>query len=160
MVEGGEDVKFIARRMVIFASEDIGNANPTALVLANAAFEAVNKIGYPEARIILAQCATYLAASHKSNASYMAINEALDTVHKEGDLPVPLHIRNAPTGLMKKMDYGKNYKYAHDFEKNFIEQEFLPEKISGTAFYEPGKNPREEELRKFLRNLWKTKYNY
>ena len=160
MVEGGEDVKFIARRMVIFASEDIGNANPTALVLANAAFEAVNKIGYPEARIILAQCATYLAASHKSNASYMAINEALDTVHKEGDLPVPLHIRNAPTGLMKKMDYGKNYKYAHDFEKNFIEQEFLPEKISGTAFYEPGKNPREEELRKFLRNLWKGKYNY
>ena len=160
MVEGGEDVKFIARRMVIFASEDIGNANPTALVLANAAFEAVNKIGYPEARIILAQCAIYLAASHKSNASYMAINEALDTVDKEGDLPVPLHIRNAPTGLMKKMGYGKNYKYAHDYEKNFTEQEFLPDKISGTAFYEPGKNPREEELRKFLRNLWKTKYNY
>src|SRR5687767_6444170 len=160
MVEGGEDVKFIARRLVILASEDIGNANPTALVLANAAFEAVNKIGYPEARIILAQCATYLAASHKSNASYMAINEALDTVQKEGDLPVPLHIRNAPTGLMKKMGYGKNYKYAHDYEKNFTEQEFLPDKISGTAFYEPGKNPREEELRKFLRTLWKTKYNY
>src|SRR6187455_3289090 len=129
MVEGGEDVKFIARRMVIFASEDIGNANPTALVLANAAFEAVNKIGYPEARIILAQCATYLASSHKSNASYMAIGEALDAVQKEGDLPVPLHIRNAPTGLMKKMGYGKNYKYAHDYEKNFTEQEFLPEKI-------------------------------
>ena len=160
MVEGGEDVKFIARRMVIFASEDIGNANPTALVLANAAFEAVNKIGYPEARIILAQCATYLASSHKSNASYMAINQALDVVHKDGDLPVPLHIRNAPTGLMKKMGYGKNYKYAHDYEKNFTEQEFLPDKISGTAFYEPGKNPREEEFRKFLRNLWKGKYNY
>lgn len=160
MVEGGEDVKFIARRMVIFASEDIGNANPTALVLANAAFEAVNKIGYPEARIILAQCATYLAASHKSNASYMAINEAIDMVHKEGDLPVPLHIRNAPTGLMKRMGYGQNYKYAHDYEKNFTEQEFLPDKIAGTAFYEPGKNPREEELRKFLRNLWKDKYRY
>jgi putative ATPase len=160
MVEGGEDIKFIARRMVIFASEDIGNANPTALVLANAAFEAVNKIGYPEARIILAQCATYLASSYKSNASYMAISEALDIVHKEGDLPVPLHIRNAPTGLMKKMGYGKNYKYAHDYEKNFTEQEFLPDKIAGTAFYEPGKNPREEELRKFLRTLWKGKYNY
>jgi putative ATPase len=160
MVEGGEDVKFIARRMVIFASEDIGNANPTALVLANAAFEAVNKIGYPEARIILAQCATYLASSHKSNASYMAINEAIDMVHKEGDLSVPLHIRNAPTGLMKKMGYGKNYKYAHDYEKNFTEQEFLPDKIAGIVFYEPGKNPREEEMRKFLRNLWKSKYNY
>jgi putative ATPase len=160
MVEGGEDVKFIARRMVIFASEDIGNANPTALVLANAAFEAVNKIGYPEARIILAQCATYLASSHKSNASYTAINEAIDVVHKEGDLPVPLHIRNAPTGLMKRMGYGKNYKYAHDYEKNFTEQEFLPDKIAGTAFYEPGKNAREEEMRKFLRNLWKGKYNY
>ena len=160
MVEGGEDVKFIARRMVIFASEDIGNANPTALVLANAAFEAVNKIGYPEARIILAQCTTYLAASHKSNASYMAINEAIDAVHKEGDLPVPLHIRNAPTGLMKRMGYGQNYKYAHDYEKNFTEQEFLPDKIAGTAFYEPGKNPREEELRKFLRSLWKNKYKY
>lgn len=160
MIEGGEDVKFIARRMVIFASEDIGNANPTALVLANSAFEAVNKIGYPESRIILAQCATYLASSHKSNASYMAIEEAIATVHKEGDLPVPLHIRNAPTGLMKKMGYGKNYKYAHSYEQNFIEQEFLPEQLSGTAFYEPGKNPREEELRKFLRNLWKDKYNY
>jgi putative ATPase len=160
MIEGGEDVKFIARRMVIFASEDIGNANPTALVLANAAFEAVNKIGYPEARIILAQCATYLASSHKSNASYMAIEEALEQVRKEGDQPVPLHIRNAPTGLMKKMGYGKNYKYAHSFEGNFSEQEFLPEKLSGTVFYDPGKNPREEELRKFLRSLWKDKYKY
>ena len=160
MIEGGEDVKFIARRMVIFASEDIGNANPTALVLANAAFEAVNKIGYPEARIILAQCATYLAASHKSNASYMAIEEAISMVQKDGDLPVPLHIRNAPTGLMKRMGYGKNYKYAHSYEGNFTEQEFLPDKLSGTIFYDPGKNPREEELRKFLRSLWKDKYNY
>jgi putative ATPase len=160
MVEGGEDVKFIARRMVIFASEDIGNANPTALVLANACFDAVNKIGYPESRIILAQCATYLASSHKSNASYMAIEEALDVVRKQGDLPVPLHIRNAPTRLMKNMGYGKNYKYAHSYEQNFTEQEFLPDEIAGTAFYDPGKNPREEELRKFLRSLWKNKYNY
>jgi putative ATPase len=160
MVEGGEDVKFIARRMVIFASEDIGNANPTALVLANACFEAVNKIGYPESRIILAQCATYLAASHKSNASYMAIEDALEMVRKQGDLPVPLHIRNAPTRLMKNMGYGKNYKYAHSYEQNFTEQEFLPDEIAGTAFYDPGKNPREEELRKFLRSLWKNKYNY
>src|SRR5215213_8588376 len=160
MVEGGEDVKFIARRMVIFASEDIGNANPTALVLANAAFEAVNKIGHPEARIILAQCATYLASSHKSNASYMAIEEAIAMVQKDGDLPVPLHIRNAPTGLMKRMGYGKNYKYAHSYEGNFTEQEFLPDKLKGTAFYDPGKNPREEELRKFLKGLWKDKYNY
>jgi len=160
MIEGGEDVKFIARRMVIFASEDIGNANPTALVLANAAFEAVNKIGYPEARIILAQCTTYLASSPKSNASYMAIEEALDVVRKEGDLPVPLHIRNAPTGLMKNLGYGKNYKYAHSYEGNFTEQEFLPDEIKGTTFYDPGKNPREEELRKFLKTLWKNKYNY
>jgi putative ATPase len=160
MVEGGEDVKFIARRMVIFASEDIGNANPTALVLANACFDAVSKIGYPESRIILAQCATYLASSHKSNASYMAIEEAIEMVHKQGDLPVPLHVRNAPTGLMKKMGYGKNYKYAHSYEGNFTEQEFLPDEIKGTVFYDPGKNPREEELRKFLKTLWKDKYNY
>ncbi len=160
MIEGGEDVKFIARRMVIFASEDIGNANPTALVLANAAFDAVNKIGYPESRIILAQCATYLASSHKSNASYMAIEEAIAMVQKEGDLPVPLHIRNAPTKLMKNIGYGKNYKYAHSFENNFTEQEFLPDKLTGTTFYEPGKNPREEELRRYLKSLWKNKYNY
>jgi putative ATPase len=160
MIEGGEDVKFVARRMVIFASEDIGNANPTAIVLANSCFEAVNKIGYPESRIILAQCATYLASSHKSNASYMAIEEALEVVRKEGDLPVPLHIRNAPTGLMKRMGYGKNYKYAHSYESNFTEQEFLPDEIKGTVFYDPGKNPREDELRKFLRSLWKDKYNY
>jgi putative ATPase len=160
MIEGGEDVKFIARRMVIFASEDIGNANPTALVLANACFDAVNKIGYPEARIILAQCATYLASSHKSNASYMAIEEALEMVRKNGDLSVPLHVRNAPTGLMKRMGYGKNYKYAHSYEGNFTEQEFLPEEIKGTTFYDPGKTPREDELRRYLKNLWKEKYGY
>jgi putative ATPase len=160
MIEGGEDVKFIARRMVVFASEDIGNANPTALVLANAVFEAVNKIGYPEARIILAQGATYLASSHKSNASYMAIEEALALVREEGDLPVPLHIRNAPTGLMKKLGYGKNYKYAHSYEGNFTDQEFLPDEIKGTKLYDPGKNPREEELRRYLKGLWKEKYDY
>lgn len=160
MIEGGEDVKFIARRMVIFASEDIGNANPTALVLANACFDAVNKIGYPESRIILSQCATYLASSHKSNASYMAIEEALEVVRAKGDLPVPLHIRNAPTGLMKNLGYGKDYKYAHSYESNFADQEFLPDELKGKAFYEPGKNPREEELRKFLKSLWKNKYGY
>ncbi len=160
MIEGGEDVKFIARRMVIFASEDIGNANPNALLLANATFDAVNKIGYPESRIILAQCATYLASSHKSNASYMAIEEALNVVHTKGDLAVPLHIRNAPTGLMKDLGYGKDYKYAHDYEENFTLQEFLPDQIKENVFYEPGNSPREEELRKFLRSRWGTKYNY
>lgn len=160
MIEGGEDVKFIARRMVILASEDIGNANPTALVLANSCFDAVNKIGYPESRIILAQCATYLAASHKSNASYMAIEDALAVVRQEGDLPVPLHIRNAPTGLMKKLDYGKGYQYAHSYDKNFSRQEYLPEKLKGRTFYDPGKNPREEELRRFLKSLWEEKYGY
>lgn len=160
MIEGGEDVKFIARRMVIFASEDIGNANPNALLLANATFDAVTKIGYPESRIILAQCATYLASSHKSNASYMAIEEAIEIVRKRGDLPVPLHIRNAPTGLMKGLGYGKNYKYAHSFEGNFTEQEFLPESLAGTTFYEPGHTPREDELRKFLKARWKEKYGY
>lgn len=160
MVEGGEDIKFIARRMVIFASEDIGNANPTAIVMANACFEAVNKIGYPEGRIILSQCATYLAASPKSNAAYMAINDAMDAVKKYGDLPVPLHIRNAPTDLMKKQGYGKGYQYSHMGEGNFIEQEYLPEKLAGTNFYNPGKNAREEELRKFLKERWKGKYGY
>jgi putative ATPase len=160
MVEGGEDVKFIARRMVIFASEDIGNANPNALLLANATFEAVNKIGYPESRIILAQCATYLASSHKSNASYMAIEEALSVVRKQGDLPVPLHVRNAPTKLMKNMGYGKDYKYAHNYEGNFTDQEFLPDEIKGTTFYDPGTTPREEELRKFLKSRWGDKYGY
>jgi putative ATPase len=160
MIEGGEDVKFIARRMVIFASEDVGNANPNALLLANATFDAVNKIGYPESRIILSQCATYLASSAKSNASYMAINLALATVQKQGDLPVPLHIRNAPTQLMKNMNYGKDYQYSHMGEGNFIPQEYLPEKIAGTKFYEPGNNAREQELRKFLKERWKDKYNY
>ena len=160
MIEGGEDVKFIARRMVIFASEDVGNSNPNALLLANATFEAVNKIGYPEARIILSQCATYLASSVKSNASYMAIGEALNAVKQHGDLPVPLQIRNAPTRLMKDLDYGKDYKYSHLGEGNFIEQECLPEKIKGKKFYDPGNNARENELRKFLKERWKDKYGY
>jgi putative ATPase len=160
MIEGGEDVKFIARRMVILASEDIGNANPTALVMANATFDAVAKIGYPEARIILSQCAVYLAASAKSNASYMAIDAALAAVRQHGDLPVPLHIRNAPTKLMKNMGYGKDYKYSHSYENNFSSQEYLPNEIAGTAFYDPGKNAREEELRKFLKQRWGDKYGY
>jgi putative ATPase len=160
MIEGGEDVKFIARRMVILASEDIGNANPNALLLANACFDAVNKIGYPEARIILSQCATYLASSAKSNAAYVAINDAMAAVSKKGDLPVPLHIRNAPTKLMKNMDYGKDYKYSHSYDNNFSAQEYLPDELSGTAFYQPGKNAREEELRKYLKQLWKEKYGY
>jgi putative ATPase len=160
MIEGGEDVKFIARRLVILASEDIGNANPTALVLATNAFQAVTMIGYPEARIILSQCTTYLACSAKSNASYEAIENALATVRKTGDLPVPLAIRNAPTKLMKELNYGKGYQYAHSFTNNFADMEFLPEEVKNTKFYEPGKNPREEELRQFLRKLWKEKYGY
>jgi len=160
MIEGGEDVKFIARRMLIFASEDVGNANPNALLLANATFDAVSKIGYPESRIILSQCATYLASSVKSNAAVVAIMEAQQAVNQNGDLPVPLHIRNAPTKLMKDLDYGKNYQYSHLGEGNFIEQEYLPEKLIGTAFYKPGNNARENELRKFLKERWKGKYNY
>jgi putative ATPase len=160
MIEGGEDVKFIARRLVILACEDIGNANPTALVMANASFEAVNKIGYPEANIILSQCVTYLAASPKSNAAVVAIGNALSAVKRFGDLPVPLHIRNAPTKLMKNLDYGKDYEYSHSYDNNFSPQEYLPKEISGTKFYDPGKNAREDELRKFLKNLWKDKYNY
>jgi putative ATPase len=160
MIEGGEDVKFIARRLLILASEDIGNANPNALLLANATFEAVSKIGYPESRIILSQCAVYLASSPKSNASYAAIDAALSVVRQSGDLSVPLHIRNAPTKLMKNMDYGKGYQYSHNYENNFSVQEYLPDAISGTKFYEPGKNAREEELRRFLKQLWKEKYNY
>jgi putative ATPase len=160
MVEGGEDVKFIARRLVILASEDIGNANPTALVIATNAFQAVNLIGYPEARIILGQCAVYLASSPKSNASYMALENAMGAVRETGDLPVPLSIRNAPTKLMKKLDYGKGYQYAHDYEDNFVNMEFLPDNLRGTKFYEPGNNPREEELRKYLRVRWKEKYGY
>lgn len=160
MIEGGEDVKFIARRMLIFASEDIGNANPNALLLANATFDAVSKIGYPESQIILSQCATYLASSAKSNAAVVAIGAAISAVQKNGDLPVPLHIRNAPTKLMKDMQYGKGYQYSHLGEGNFIEQEYLPEKIAGTQFYNPGNNARENELRKFLRERWKQKYGY
>lgn len=160
MVEGGEDVKFIARRMVILASEDIGNANPTALVMATNTFQAVNIIGYPEARIILSQCAVYLASSPKSNASYVAIENALQAVHRTGDLPVPLAIRNAPTKLMKNLDYGKGYQYSHNYENNFAFQEFLPDEIKDTKFYDPGNNPREEELRRYLKALWKNKYGY
>ncbi|NND62032.1 MAG: replication-associated recombination protein A [Flavobacteriaceae bacterium] len=160
MIEGGEEVKFIARRLVILASEDIGMANPTALVLANATFDAVNAIGYPEARIILSQCAVYLATSPKSNASYKAIKAAQQKVKQTGDLSVPLSIRNAPTKLMKELGYGDNYQYAHDFEDNFIAHEFLPEEIKGTRFYEPGNNTRENGLRTFLKGLWKDKYGY
>jgi putative ATPase len=160
MMEGGEDVKFIARRMVILASEDIGNANPTALVLANASFDSVTRIGWPEARIILSQCAVYLASSAKSNASYLAIDKALAIVRQTGDLPVPMHIRNAPTGLMKNLGYGKGYQYAHDYDNNFARQEFLPDSIAGTVFFAPGNNAREEEMRRFLKDRWKDKYGY
>lgn len=160
MVESGEDPLFIARRMLILASEDIGNANPNALLLANACFDAVHKTGYPECRITLAQCAIYLACSVKSNASYMAIEDALALVRKTGDLPVPLSIRNAPTSLMKNIGYGTDYKYAHGYEGNFADMEFLPDKVRKTKLYDPGNNPREEEFRQRLRNLWQSKYNY
>lgn len=160
MIEGGEDPLFIARRLVILASEDIGNANPTAIVMATTCFDAVNKIGFPEGRIILAQCTTYLASSAKSNASYEAIGKAQDLVRRTGDLPVPLHLRNAPTKLMKNLGYGDNYKYAHSYDNNFVEQEFLPEKLSGTTLYEPGRTPRENELRDFLKRRWGNKYGY
>ena len=158
MIEGGEDVKFIARRMLISASEDIGLANPTALVIANSAFQAVTTIGYPEARIILSQCAIYLATSPKSNASYMAIGKAQQTVKQTGDLSVPLPLRNAPTKLMKDLGYGEDYKYAHNYQNNFVEEEFLPEKLVGTSFYEPGINQRENAIKEFLKNRWKDKY--
>lgn len=160
MIEGGEDVKFIARRLVILASEDIGNANPTALIMANNTFQAVNTIGYPEARIILGQCAIYLATSPKSNASYVAINSAIEAVKTTGDLSVPLHLRNAPSKLMKELGYGENYQYAHDFDQNFIVQEFLPDALKNTAFYKPGNNPRENSTKEFLKNRWKDKYGY
>ena len=160
MVEGGEDVKFIARRMVIFASEDIGNANPNALLLATNTFQAVNMIGYPESRTILSQCAIYMATSVKSNASYMAISDAMEAVSQYGDLPVPLHLRNSPTKLMKDLNYGKQYKYAHNYENDFVIQQFLPEKIDGCTFYSPKRNAREEEIRKFLKERWKEKYGY
>ena len=160
MIQGGEDVKFIARRLIILASEDIGNANPTALVIANNTFQAVSIIGNPESRIILSQCATYLACSVKSNASYDAINKAQQKVEETGNMSVPLEIRNAPTKLMKELGYGENYKYSHDFKNNFISQEFLPEKIKGTVFYEPGNNSRENLQREFLKKNWKDKYGY
>ncbi len=160
MIEGGEDVKFIARRLLILASEDIGNANPNALLLANACFDAVNKIGWPESNLILSQCATYLASSPKSNAATTAISAAQAAVRTHGDLSVPLHIRNAPTKLMKNMDYGKGYQYSHNYDNNFSLQEYLPKEIAGTKFYDPGRNAREEELRRFLKGLWGDKYGY
>lgn len=160
MIEGGEDVKFIARRMLISASEDIGNANPTALILANNTFQAVSVIGYPEARIILSQCAVYLANSPKSNASYVAIKKAQETVRNTGDLSIPPHLRNSPTKLMKDLGYGKNYLYSHDYEHNFIDQEFLPDELSNTKFYEPGLNAREQKFKERLQKLWKDKYGY
>jgi putative ATPase len=160
MIEGGEDVKFIARRMLISASEDIGNANPTALILANNTFQAVTTIGYPESRILLSQCAIYLATSPKSNASYMAIGEAQAIVKQTGDLSVPIHLRNAPTKLMKELGYGEEYQYSHNYPNNFSEQEYLPDELKETAFYKPGNNARENELRNFLKNRWKDKYGY
>jgi putative ATPase len=160
MIAGGEDVKFIARRLLILASEDIGNANPNALLLANATFDAVNKIGYPESQLILSQCVIYLASSVKSNSATVAIGAAMAAVKQAGDLSVPLHIRNAPTKLMKKEGYGKGYEYSHNYENNFSPQEYLPDEIKGTAFYNPGANAREEEMKKHLKTLWKNKYGY
>ena len=160
MIEGGEDPLFIARRMLILASEDIGNANPTALVLANSCFQAVSSIGYPECRIILSQTVIYLACSPKSNSSYMAIEDALETVRKTGDLSVPLHLRNAPTKLMKQLNYGKEYDYAHSHPGNFVDLEYLPKEISGTKFFDPGNNARENEMREKLKREWKEKYGY
>jgi len=160
MIEGGEDVKFIARRLLILSSEDIGNANPTALIMANNTFQAVATIGYPESRILLSQCAVYLATSPKSNASYMAIGNAQAVVKQTGDLPVPIHLRNAPTKLMKELGYGEEYQYSHNYANNFSDQEFLPDAIQETKFYEPGNNSRENGVREFLKNRWKDKYNY
>jgi len=160
MIEGGEDVKFIARRMLILSSEDIGNANPTAFIMANNTFQAVSTIGYPESRILLSQCAIYLSTSPKSNASYMAINEAQKLVKQTGDLPIPIHLRNAPTKLMKELGYGEDYKYSHDYSNNFAEQEFLPDEILETKLYNPGDNTRENGTREFLKNRWKDKYGY
>jgi putative ATPase len=160
MIEGGEDVKFIARRLLILASEDIGNANPTALIMANNTFQAVNIIGFPESRIILSQCVIYLATSPKSNASYMAINQAQSMVKQTGNLSVPLALRNAPTKLMKDLGYGDNYQYAHNYQNNFTEAEFLPEEIKNTVIYNPGNNQREQAQREFLKKRWKNKYGY
>lgn len=160
MIEGGEDVKFIARRLVIAASEDIGNANPTALIMATNTFQAVSVIGYPESRILLSQCAIYLATSPKSNSTYIAIGKAQQLVKQTGDLSVPIHLRNAPTKLMKELGYGEDYKYSHDYPNNFVDQEFLPTELSGTVLYEPGQNSRENGTRDFLKNRWQFKYNY
>ncbi|MEO0037412.1 MAG: Replication-associated recombination protein [Bacteroidota bacterium] len=160
MIEGGEDVKFIARRMLILSSEDIGNANPTAFIMANNTFQAVSTIGYPESRIILSQCAVYLATSPKSNASYMAINEAQALVKQTGDLPIPIHLRNAPTKLMKELGYGEEYQYSHNYANNFSDQEYLPDAIKETKLYDPGSNSRENGTREFLKNRWKDKYGY
>jgi putative ATPase len=160
MIEGGEDVKFIARRMLILASEDIGNANPTALIIANNTFQAVSIIGHPESRIILSQCAVYLSNSSKSNASYLAIGKAQDLVNKTGDLSVPLSLRNAPSKLMKDLDFGKEYQYSHNYPNNFVDQEFMPDEISGTKLYEPGENQREKQFKEVLKNRWKGKYDY
>jgi putative ATPase len=160
MIEGGEDVKFIARRLLILASEDIGNANPNALLLANTTFQAVTTIGFPEARIVLSQCAIYLATSPKSNASYLAIKKAQQLVKQTGDLSVPFSIRNAPTKLMKELGYGQNYQYAHDYEGGFVAHEFLPEEITGTTLYQPGNNAKENQLKSHLKNLWKEKYDF
>ena len=158
MIEGGEDVKFIARRMLILSSEDIGNANPTAFIMANNTFQAVSTIGYPESRILLSQCAIYLATSAKSNASYMAIGKAQQVVKQTGDLSVPIHLRNAPTKLMKELGYGEAYKYSHDFANNFAEQEFLPSEISGTNFFQAGSSSKEQEIAQSIAQLWKDKY--
>jgi putative ATPase len=160
MIEGGEDLSFIARRILILAAEDIGLANPNALLIANQCFDAVERIGYPESRIILSQAVIYLACSPKSNASYMAINEAIELVKKTGNLPVPLHLRNAPTQLAKSLGYGKDYKYAHNYPGNFVEQEFMPKEISGTAIYKPGDNSAEDKYRQQLARQWKDRYKY
>ena len=160
MIEGGEDVKFIARRMLILSSEDIGNANPTAFIMANNTFQAVSTIGYPESRILLSQCAIYLATSPKSNASYLAIGNAQQLVKQTGDLSVPIHLRNAPTKLMKELGYGDEYQYSHDYQNNFSVQEYLPDAIVNTPLYEPGNNSRENGTREFLKNRWKDKYGY
>ena len=160
MIEGGEDIKFIARRLVILASEDIGNANPNALLLANATFQSVTSIGFPESRIILSQCVIYLASSAKSNASYLAIKKAQQLVKQSGDLSVPFSIRNAPTKLMKELGYGDNYAYAHDYENAFVPHEFLPKEIIGTSFYQPGNNAKENQLKTYLKSLWKDKYDF
>lgn len=160
MLAAGEDIEFIARRLIILAAEDIGLANPNALMLANNCFQAIHNIGMPEARIILSETTIYLAASPKSNSAYLAIDAALEKVEKTGDVPVPLHLRNAPTPLMKQWGYGKNYAYAHDYDDNFVNQEYMPEALAGSCFYMPGNNTRENEMRNFLKNRWKNKYGY